>query len=1369
MVFAEIRDLLLDHLPRVIADGPISVTPNSLRIDERGVSVGDVSDMLADLTGHRSFVPDGFPLRDVTLRDLVLERTPDDDDAFSLSFVIDWAATEITVADGLSLHTASSNPLRAVSAEFEWTGGRLFADLDVVLQIEDMVLDARLELPSQIVTLDLSPAEADKAAPYLANKGLVNEGGSHTLERFFVSGSIPYRHFTMRIELRDLFEIGPVRLRNADAELVLGRSTSDIQFGAHAVLDVDLSDTTTLTVEAEGFVDSHGWRVSGALDLSGRGHSIGDLLAKATPNGQTAPALPSIIADVSLSHLGIEIDTFADQFVFECALDWQGDDADLAIRIEKSSDALQVSGTLTLGNVVFRMIFDKAANAVLVASYDAAGSKGLTLDEMLAAAGVDTAAAFGPGGSGISLDAKAVGVAFQGKDKILLAADVEAGVDLSKLGELPVLGPLLPDAGKIGVTLQPYYKSKQFDADETAKDLLPDALGLGEGTLSPGFNLSAKLDLGTSAMPLPDVELSSPQEIAPPKDTSNTATSAQPPHAGLDWIDVNHSMGPVKIERVGWALSDDKDSIDIAFDGDLSVAGLTLSLIGLGAKYTFSNQSVVPHLQGLGLDFRKGPLSIGGGFLNNDGDFAGKVLIGTKQFSLSALGAFTMLEGTPSMFVFGVLGMPLGGPVFFFVEGLAAGFGVHRRIKAPKISEVRKFPLIAAANETAVGSKPDPDPTAQLRSLSAYIEPELGQYFFAAGIKFNSFRLLHGTLVAIASFGRDFEIDVVGTANFTTPPDLPKNVPALARVELDLVARIAPDEGIIAVEAQLNPKSYVYSPLCHLSGGFAYKAWFKGDHAGDFVLSVGGYAPQFKKPAHYPDVPRVALKYQIADGVYIKGDGYFAMTPSAMMAGGGLHANVEIDSLHAWADFTIDMIVRWEPFHYDAWMHIGIGAKWKCFHTTASADLHIWGPKFSGSAHVEWSVFSFDVEFGPRQAHLPLPISFDRFKTAFLGWDKTQESLDATLGLVIADGTIGHIDDVAVVAGSKLKITTSSKVPLTKATLGDKGAGVRAPQNLGIAPTGGGALGSAVHEITITRDGDPAAAKLFKIDKTPLTSGVPAALWGTSFDAKENAPPIQAATGITLSPDVHFHEGKSKEVSAEDFWLATPHPVVQAPAARRMMAAPSSTATRPTADETFKLILVKHGDKKIDVIKEIRGMTGLGLKQAKNLTESGGEILDELTAADAKKFAAKLERIGAAVRLEGTSSGAPLIVQAGNPGQFNAVLVSTDNKIATIKLVREITGFGLKEAKDMVEGNTFSLPDLPASDALDVQKRFDEVGAIIDLIPQKPKATPSIPLPDKIPLSDLKSLNLDVEDIVIAPLRNTRQTIALKPGGFANA
>lgn len=83
-----------------------------------------------------------------------------------------------------------------------------------------------------------------------------------------------------------------------------------------------------------------------------------------------------------------------------------------------------------------------------------------------------------------------------------------------------------------------------------------------------------------------------------------------------------------------------------------------------------------------------------------------------------------------------------------------------------------------------------------------------------------------------------------------------------------------------------------------------------------------------------------------------------------------------------------------------------------------------------------------------------------------------------------------------------------------------------------------------------------------------------------------------------------------------------------------MMAAPADGAAAAVEEKTeFDVVLKDAGAQKINVIKEVRAITGLGLKEAKDLVEAGGKIKEAVTKAEADDIKGKLEAAGAVVEL----------------------------------------------------------------------------------------------------------------------------------------
>ena len=123
---------------------------------------------------------------------------------------------------------------------------------------------------------------------------------------------------------------------------------------------------------------------------------------------------------------------------------------------------------------------------------------------------------------------------------------------------------------------------------------------------------------------------------------------------------------------------------------------------------------------------------------------------------------------------------------------------------------------------------------------------------------------------------------------------------------------------------------------------------------------------------------------------------------------------------------------------------------------------------------------------------------------------------------------------------------------------------------------------------------------------------------------------------------------------------------------------------------------------------------------------SNEDLLKELSA---KPIMEVVELVKMLEEEWGVSAAAPVAVAAA-PGagggeaaaaeeqtEFDVVLTSFgDNKVAVIKAVRTITGLGLKEAKDMVEGAPATVKEgIPKDEAEEVKKQLDEAGAAAEL------------------------------------------------------
>ncbi|KGM53474.1 50S ribosomal protein L7/L12 [Lysobacter arseniciresistens ZS79] len=91
---------------------------------------------------------------------------------------------------------------------------------------------------------------------------------------------------------------------------------------------------------------------------------------------------------------------------------------------------------------------------------------------------------------------------------------------------------------------------------------------------------------------------------------------------------------------------------------------------------------------------------------------------------------------------------------------------------------------------------------------------------------------------------------------------------------------------------------------------------------------------------------------------------------------------------------------------------------------------------------------------------------------------------------------------------------------------------------------------------------------------------------------------------------------------------------VTAAAPVMMAAGPAAGAAAAEEQTEFNVVLKDAGAKKVEVIKAVRAITGLGLKEAKDLAEAGGVLKEGVSKEDAEKFKKDLEAAGATVELK---------------------------------------------------------------------------------------------------------------------------------------
>jgi hypothetical protein len=731
---------------------------------------------------------------------------------------------------------------------------------------------------------------------------------------------------------------------------------------------------------------------------------------------------------------------------------------------------------------------------------------------------------------------------------VLFGLELGASIGLTSI---PLIGDKLPaDLAVEFDQLQFAYAKPGFDKTQAAavNALLPQGiLPIPADGLSEGILIASNLQLGDTTKAV-QLQIPTGGSSDPAPDAGGTALAvvsaadAPTPPAGVS-INVQKQFGPLEVRKLGLAYQNQRLFVtgDISLNADV----LSIGLLGLGIGSRVDAFDPAVTLSGLTITVAQGPVNVSGGLYGTIDplDFNGALQVSVPSLTLGALGGYAQLGSDPSFFMYVSVNRPLFGYPFFFLDGIAGGLGFNRDLILPDIDGVAGFPLVSwATGQKPPGANPAGDIGAQVQqvigALAQDIPPRVGEYWIAAGIKFSSFKVLESFALVTVAFGTDFKFALLGLTTASLPPQTGAGIQPIGYVEMALRASFSPSTGILQIEAKLTPASFILDRSCVLTGGFAYYMWFKdnpagapdGYHAGDFVVTLGGYNPAFAAPDYFPRMPRLGFNWKVDDNTTIQGGIYFALTPSAIMAGGALEAVWQSGDLRAWFTAHADFLLSWKPFHYEVSIGLSIGASYKLdlLFTSVTISVHIgveldlWGPPFGGSIYVDLSVITFTVWIGNRSRPVPQPISWTDFKASFL--PKSGDPHAGTLALhdtvatdayCLASVACGLVKDLSenkanptdpdwIVTGEALEIMTMTALPTKAGSLTSAGKTVPLPvgqSNFGVGPVGVAIDDfSSTHAITVNRIVNGTADPTFDIEAratlTLSTSNLPSASWG---------------------------------------------------------------------------------------------------------------------------------------------------------------------------------------------------------------------------------------------------------------------------------
>lgn len=736
-----------------------------------------------------------------------------------------------------------------------------------------------------------------------------------------------------------------------------------------------------------------------------------------------------------------------------------------------------------------------------------------------------------------------------------LGLDMDVQIDF---GGIPGIGPLIGgvaislnkmrvvgstvdiNAGTLAVIDAKLSDKNILGLADTQQKAIPANTGTNSTVaFSKGVALEAELELPGLVVRLAHSFGEKPDQSSKEdnnKKRENEKSSAQPsettavvpqPSQNRMLSPVGQKVGPFFIESVGLGVKEGRFGIN--FTGGITVGPLVLELLDFSVSSPIEKFSPSFDLRALAIGYDKAPLTISGILLKSEGEytdnqglivktfgFKGGISIGFNQVSIAMLGAYDhakkykdnkLVSSFHSLFVYGYLGAPLGGPPFLFVTGLALGIGFNRGLNMPEPTEFGVFPLTAAALKPSGAALTVDDLTAMMTSLDQYIPIKEGAFWLAVGVKFESFKFLSGFLMLAVKFDEELEIDILGIID----ANINAGTTTVARLSIGFTVRFLPQSGVLEAKGAFLPSTFIFHESVKIEGGMAMLAIFKDQtkgewkdaKAGEFVLTLGGYGPLYKPKPYYPTVPPLQLSWKVNDNLQISASAYFAVTPEAIMLGAVIRGifkyvsdNITID-----AHFTVEahFLIYWQPVRYigKASAEFNLSGKVEALFLSvdvnmdASASLEIYGPEFSGKANLSLHFvvsFSVEVKFGAAENTIK-PIGWDEFKSSLLPPKEKVVTLNISNGIL--PESIGGINNY--VNPLDFRVTIDLQIPVKKTYL-DNGLYIEGDRALGIKPM---AVTNSdfVSDLNIIVKSNENEDVTSKFNVVPIYKNIPSAIW----------------------------------------------------------------------------------------------------------------------------------------------------------------------------------------------------------------------------------------------------------------------------------
>lgn len=463
--------------------------------------------------------------------------------------------------------------------------------------------------------------------------------------------------------------------------------------------------------------------------------------------------------------------------------------------------------------------------------------------------------------------------------------------------------------------------------------------------------------------------------------------------SGLEiFIPIHKKIGPVFLEKsfIGVYVSDGIDfNFETSFSTKLGPVHTNIEKIGVQYPFSFPDKKdgnfgpvdageikfVAPNYVALEVESE---IITGGGFLEFDkenGRYSGMLSLNMKSIELLAIGLITTKlpnnkKGFSMLISINMLFKdPIQLSFGFTLKGVGGIVGINRTMK---VEEIRKRLATGAINSIMFPDDPIKNSAKIISDLRAIFPPKEKHFIIAPFLRigWGVGKLIELDLGVILEFPFSGRLILIGSLGIYIPD---KKI-ALTEIHVDVLGDFNFAEDYIRIEGKIRDSHVVGLPL---KGGFAFVlAW---DKRPQFLLSVGGYHPKYKKPPKFPAIDRLSTSIKYGSMVELTCAYYTAITSNSFQVGFEANLLAKAGKASLSGHFGFNALIQFNPIYFEAETSLRVALKYGS-RKLAGVDLYflLSGPKpwrVKGRAKIKIAFIKISIKFnfkwGGKQEKLP--------------------------------------------------------------------------------------------------------------------------------------------------------------------------------------------------------------------------------------------------------------------------------------------------------------------------------------------------------------------------------------------------------------